>query len=611
MTQEIVLPDLPEFAPEPPPRGPRIWLRDNLFSTPASVFLSVAFIVIAIASLRGLLGFVFSPERRWEAVTFNVRLLMVRAYPQDQMTRVWISVGVVAVLIAASFAIHQIGGRTTPRRVGNALATTGSLLAVVGLLGPWGLTFDPFGIETTNTFLIVFSTGAAIFAGGQLLRRLYGERAKDPLIPVMGVVLGALSVVVVALWTISLPWPDRDAEGVQIAVTEQIAITTKVPWTVIFVLSVLTYVVLSQMRRWLPKGSNRILTGLWVLSFPVLFLVILRDPGIDYTNVLQVYLPSAVGFVLIGGLLLNFVADARGELGRVLGAVVLVSAVASFFFSVPFVIRFSLLGLAVFALAAPTFGGKGAGRRAFLGVWVGFVLVVSFFVLMLASESTVSVAGNSSPFGGLLLTILLSSVAIVLSLPLGIMLALGRSSRLPIFRLMSTAYIELIRGVPLITWLIIAFIMLPVALPRGIEITGVARAIGAMSLFSAAYLAENVRGGLQSIPKGQYEAAQAMGLTITQTTVFIVLPQALRAVIPALVGQVIALFKDTSLVTIVGLFDFLHIARQVIPGQAQPFNFIGVFREPLLFAAVVYWMFTFTFSRISLRLEKKLGVGER
>jgi general L-amino acid transport system permease protein len=343
----------------------------------------------------------------------------------------------------------------------------------------------------------------------------------------------------------------------------------------------------------------------------VLFLVILRDPGIDYTNVLQVYLPSAVGFVLIGGLLLNFVADARGELGRVLGAVVLVSAVASFFFSVPFVIRFSLLGLAVFALAAPTFGGKGAGRRAFLGVWVGFVLVVSFFVLMLASESTVSVAGNSSPFGGLLLTILLSSVAIVLSLPLGIMLAHGRSSRLPIFRLMSTAYIELIRGVPLITWLIIAFIMLPVALPRGIEITGVARAIGAMSLFSAAYLAENVRGGLQSIPKGQYEAAQAMGLTITQTTVFIVLPQALRAVIPALVGQVIALFKDTSLVTIVGLFDFLHIARQVIPGQAQPFNFIGVFREPLLFAAVVYWMFTFTFSRISLRLEKKLGVGER
>jgi len=102
-----------------------------------------------------------------------------------------------------------------------------------------------------------------------------------------------------------------------------------------------------------------------------------------------------------------------------------------------------------------------------------------------------------------------------------------------------------------------------------------------------------------------------MGLTTTQTTVFIVLPQALRAVIPALVGQVIALFKDTSLVTLVGLFDFLHIARSVIPNQTQPFVFLGSLKETLLFAAVVYWMFTFTFSRISLRLEKKLGVGER
>jgi general L-amino acid transport system permease protein len=100
-------------------------------------------------------------------------------------------------------------------------------------------------------------------------------------------------------------------------------------------------------------------------------------------------------------------------------------------------------------------------------------------------------------------------------------------------------------------------------------------------------------------------------MTTAQTTLFIVLPQALRAVIPALVGQVIAIFKDTSLVTIVGLFDFLHLARQVIPAQSQPFSFLGSIKETLVFAAIVYWMFTFTFSRISLRLEKKLGVGER
>ena len=182
---------------------------------------------------------------------------------------------------------------------------------------------------------------------------------------------------------------------------------------------------------------------------------------------------------------------------------------------------------------------------------------------------------------------------------------------MPIFRLLSTAYIEVIRGVPLITWLLIAFLMLPVALPAGIHIGGVVRAIAAMALFNAAYLAENVRGGLQSIPVGQKEAAKALSLSKLQETVFITLPQALRAVLPALVGQVIATFKDTSLVTIIGLFDFLHIARAVIPAQSQPFNFIGSVKETLLFAALLYWMFTFVFSRVSLRIEKKLGVGER
>jgi general L-amino acid transport system permease protein len=176
---------------------------------------------------------------------------------------------------------------------------------------------------------------------------------------------------------------------------------------------------------------------------------------------------------------------------------------------------------------------------------------------------------------------------------------------------MSTAYIELVRGVPLITWLLIAALMLPVALPSGVELGGVVRAMIMMTFFSAAYLAENVRGGLQAIPKGQHEAAQALGLTTVQMTVFITLPQALRAVIPALVGQIIAIFKDTSLVTIIGLFDILHIARQVIPAQTQPFNFLGSIKETLIFTAAVYWIFTFTFSRISLRLEKRLGVGER
>jgi general L-amino acid transport system permease protein len=299
-----------------------------------------------------------------------------------------------------------------------------------------------------------------------------------------------------------------------------------------------------------------------------------------------------------------------GEIGRIIGGVLLVLGLLSFAYPMAFLYRFLLLALALFTLAAPTFGGEGEGNRKFQGAWVTTAIGLGLMVVIVDTVSLVDVPGSFF-LGGLALTILLAFTSIILSFPIGVVLALGRSSTMPLFRLLSTAYIELVRGVPLITWLLVAFLMLPVALPEGVEIGNVMRAVGAMTFFSAAYLAENVRGGLQSIPNGQYEASKAMGMSTLQMTVFITLPQALRAVIPALVGQVIALFKDTSLVTIVGLFDFLHLARAVIPAQSQPFSFLGSIKETLIFAAIVYWMFTFTFSRISLRLEKKLGVGER
>ena len=611
MTTSIELPDIPELAPEPPPHGPRLWLRNNLFSTPVSGVLSIVVILAAFAAYRGLLGFVFAPERRWEAVTYNTRLLMIQAYPNEQMTRIWLSVAVVVVLLAASVAVYRIGGQTTPRKVGTSLMSLGSFIVLGGIVGPWGITFSPFAVGSMRGFLGWVIAGAVLLIGGYFLRTLPGERAKDPSIPVLGVVLVGIFVVLTAVWTVLLPQPIFDEAGKQTTTMEPIAMTTRLPWTLIAVIGIVVYFVMWFLRDRIPVGAARkTLMGLWVGSFPFLVLVVLRDPHMDYGRVFTWYLPMALGFIVIGGLILNFVAGGRGEIGRAIGAVLLIGALASFLFPMEFLIRFLLLSLAMFALAAPTFGGKGAGRVAFLSIWAGWAGLLTFFLALITAPSTVEVAGSSF-LGGLLLTIVLSVVAISLSLPLGVILALARTSKMPIFRLMATTYIEIVRGVPLITWLIVAFIMLPVALPAGVEIGGVARAMGAMTFFSAAYLAENVRGGLQAIPKGQYEAAEAMGLTVSQTTVFIVLPQALRAVIPALVGQVIALFKDTSLVTIVGLFDFLHIARLVIPAQTQPFNFLGVLREPLLFAAVVYWMFTFTFSRISQRMEKKLGVGER
>jgi len=606
----IELPDTTELAPEPPPHGPRVWLRENLFSSPASGVMSVMAILFALIVIRGILGFVFNPERRWDAVTYNMKLLMVQAYPAGQMTRIWSSVGIIVVLLAVSFAFYRIGGKTSPRKLGTVLMGVGTGAILGGLLGPWGLTFSPFGVESTRGFLGWAIVGVVFLIAGYLLRTVPGDRAKNQSIPILGVVVMLMAGILVVIWTILLPVPTR-IDGVQTTVFEVIAMTTRVPWTVIAILAVVFYWGAWLLRDRIPIGTAKtVLISLWAASFPVLVLVVLRDPDVDYGRAFSWYLPLALGFIVIGGLLLNFIAGAKGEAGRAVGAILLVIGLASFLIPMEFVVRFLLLLLAMFALLAPTFGGKGAGRWRFLGLWAGLVAALVYTIMILTAPSTIEVPGKFF-LGGLSLTILLAFSSIVLSFPLGIILALARTSKMPIFRLMATTYIELVRGVPLITWLIVGFIMFPVLLPAGVEVGGVARAIGAMTFFSAAYLAENVRGGLQAVPKGQYEAAQAMGLSTTQTTVFIVLPQALRAVIPALVGQVIALFKDTSLVTLVGLFDFLHIARSVIPNQTQPFVFLGSLKETLLFAAVVYWMFTFTFSRISLRMEKKLGVGER
>ncbi len=210
-------------------------------------------------------------------------------------------------------------------------------------------------------------------------------------------------------------------------------------------------------------------------------------------------------------------------------------------------------------------------------------------------------------WGGLLLSLILAVVGIVFSFPFGVILALGRQSELPIMRTLSIVYIEMVRGVPFISLLFMGQVMLPLFLPQGINPDRVIRAIVATIMFASAYLAENVRGGLQAIPKGQHEAAYALGLNGFQTMLFIILPQALRTVIPVLVGQFIGLFKDTSLVAIVGLLDLLGIARSVI---ANP-KFIGTQREVFLFISLFYFVLSYGLSYASRRLESALGVGER
>jgi general L-amino acid transport system permease protein len=246
------------------------------------------------------------------------------------------------------------------------------------------------------------------------------------------------------------------------------------------------------------------------------------------------------------------------------------------------------------------------GRRLLLFGW----LVVALLTLPLLGG--LAVAGflpsvGSNVWGGLLLTLLLAATSILLSFPFGVALAIGRRSHLPVVRILSTAFIELVRAVPLVTIIFMAALLFPLFLPQGMRIDNVARAIGAFTIFSAAYVAENIRGGLQAIPAGQIEAAQAIGLRSWQTNLYVVLPQALRMTIPANVGLFISLLKDTTLVVIVSLLELLGVGRAVL---AQP-EWLGTDFEVYAFVAVVFFVLCYALSQASYRLERELGVGER
>lgn len=284
-----------------------------------------------------------------------------------------------------------------------------------------------------------------------------------------------------------------------------------------------------------------------------------------------------------------------------------------------------LLGVTALPMGQARLWGGLAGTSQALGFWlgrrylprvvwrIGWLLSLPVVLLGLGGCGTIGLSRvSTTQWGGLLLTVLMAFVSIAVSFPLGLLLALGRRSSLPVIRLFSVLYIELVRGVPLVSVLMMFALLLPLFLPAALGRPDMLlRAMVGMTLFSAAYVAENIRGGLQAIPRGQYEAATALGLNWAQSMRYIILPQALRAVIPALVGQFIALFKDTSLVTIVGLLELLGIAKSVIEQPQWKSIAGGVVFEVFIFTAMLYFVFTYTMSLASRRLERALGVGRR
>ncbi len=264
-------------------------------------------------------------------------------------------------------------------------------------------------------------------------------------------------------------------------------------------------------------------------------------------------------------------------------------------------IAFLIFAACIAWLLIPRLPGKNK-----VGIFALFIYpIIAFFLLSGGSFGLEHV--ETPKWGGLMLTLVIAVVGIVASLPIGVVLALGRRSQMPIVRSICVTFIEFWRGVPLITVLFMASVMFPLFMPEGVNFDKLLRALIGVMLFSSAYMAEVIRGGLQAIPKGQYEAAEALGLGYWRMMYLIILPQALKMVIPGIVNTFIGLFKDTTLVLIIGLFDFLGIVQ----AAATDPKWLGYSVEGYVFCAFVYWCFCFGMSRYSIHLENKLHTGHK
>ena len=686
--------------PAAPPSGPWRWMRENLFDgdwwgpIAGNAILTVAVTLIGLNLSRFITSYLFNPDRKWSAVTHNMKLLMVQAFPKDDMVRIWLSIGIFAVLLVWSLASWNLGGRirlidlALRIRLGGALAAGAAVMhhgagaRTFGL--PVVLQIDSPG-DWSGLRLWVFIAAAAATALSHLFigrTRAEGGEAAQRSVPILTLPAFAMAAAAVFLWTARLPAP----EGQFGETTAPIAATTARPWTILFAVTAAAYFLGLAVHRRYPGALRRLLIICWIASYPVIIMIIQRKPVLDWADIMGfgetaflssdlgtllafgilggaavwvlalprnrasvVAAAAAVGASVVGGVLITDTAPSwltpawltallpawltdrlalllagllalvlvagtmlvgdRFEGVRIIGSTLALTAVMAWFQPMPFRYRVLLTVFALVVLACAAFGGTAEGRRKLAAAWF-FAVALTVVAFRLGIAETGLEYQSTTFLGGFNLTILLALTGIALSFPLGLILALGRTSSLPIFRLLSTGYIELVRSVPLITWLFFGTTMLVAFLPRDVSLDELVGVVGALALFNSAYLAENIRGGLQSINRGQYEAARAVGLSTVQSTSLIILPQAIRAVIPALVGQIIVSFKDTSLVAIIGLTDVLLIARSVIPQQSNP-SFQGTIAQMMFFMALFYWVFTFSFSRMSLRVVRNVGLGER
>jgi His/Glu/Gln/Arg/opine family amino acid ABC transporter permease subunit len=606
--------NIQESPPEVQFAGVNRWLRENLFSSTGSAILTFVSIGALIGLFRSIIGFFISPEREWTAITYNLRLYMVQAYPESDFIRVWITIGLVMGLLGLTWGFNSVNEKSSLKSTGTTLMKVFSSLFLLVLIAPTSVVID----KVEGTVAEVFQQELriyllAVFAGLILVSYFIRTKLASQEVSKDYLNIGYVGLLVVSIWLIKVPTVTFDSSNVRIEPDPllPLAASTKNPWTALYLLLVVTFFIGRYLNSKNLTSFKRILPVSWLLTPLVVVTWIYRKPDFTLSQITTVDLPVILGFSAIGYLVINYLnSEKLMQYQRyfVYGSLIIAVVV----FSLPVLRQLKLLFFLLWILisVAPTIANSKESARSLFIVWSVAITILILLMRGGTSETLIVVPG-SSIYGGFALTWVLAFFGIAISFPFGVMLALGRTSSLPIIRIICTAIIELVRSVPFITWLFFGSVMLTFFLPAGVEFDEVVRAVVVTSIFSAAYLAENVRGGLQSISKGQFEAADAVGLSTLQRISLIVMPQALRAVIPPIVSQVISLFKDTSLVAIVGLFDLLYIGSKVIPNQSQGANFLGTIQENILFCAIFYWIFTYSFARRSMKIEKRLGLGER
>jgi general L-amino acid transport system permease protein len=560
-------------SPRHSDQTPGEWVKSNLFNNWYNGVITLVFGALAL-----VLGFLFLRfavfNARWEPVRDNLELFFVGRYPREERTRLVVqlllmsgSVGLfIGWLRQRSHAEAELAGVEPPSTSARDIVSSyWALVVFVFVALAIGV-----GVDSFRPWLLLL--GCAISAAAA-----FGITMK-PRRGAFGIGLAALPLVPLAL-----------AGAVLSTVSD---LNNGAAYLLAIVATVLLAIV-----QYLHRPAFTLSAG--ALAGVVSFQVLSGSEQLSWVFLTAAIVPAAFD-------VLSRVDDHDGRsLSGLLGSAVFGAGVVFYVLftgvtSLRLIVLVIGLGVAVYALVGALSGGPGSGRR--LGV-VTVLAMATWYIGRLIDLDGI----DWTQWGGLHLNLVVAAASTTLAFPIGLLLALGRRSSLPVMRWLCTSYIELIRGVPLISLLLMAQLFVGFFLSSGNNnLSLTTKSLFVITMFSSAYIAEIVRGGLQAVPKGQTEAGQAMGMSPAKITRLLVLPQALRAVIPSMVGQFISLFKDTSLLTIIGVLEFLGV-REIV--HAQPdFRGFGLV-ETLVFVAFGFWAVSFTMSRESQRLERSLNVS--